>query len=151
MSQVHHGGCLCSEVRFTATGSPLQAMVCHCTMCQRATGSAFSVELVFSKKRVEIQGPLAFYDHRSADHGRMMHFSFCRTCGTRIGLAPERFPTVQILYAGTFDDPASFAPGSHIFTDSAVPWFVLPEGAQCYKQHMFNADGTAVPPIQGRA
>ena len=48
---------------------------------------------------------LATYRHRSIDHGRMLHFSFCRTCGNRIGLALERFPTVQILYGGTFDDP----------------------------------------------
>src|SRR5258708_6903000 len=121
MTQIHNGGCFCGGGRFTVTGSPPQGMGCPCTLCPRAPGSAFSVELVFSKKRVEMQGqPPAVYNHRSADHGRMMHFSFCRTCGTRIGLAPERFPTVQILYAGTFDDPALFAPGSHIFTDSAA-------------------------------
>ena len=148
MPQVHSGGCICGEVRFTVTGRPLQVMVCHCTMCQRATGSAFSVEPVFLKERVEVQGQsLATYSHRSIDHRRMLHFSFCRTCGNRIGLTLERFPTVQILYGGTFDDPTWLIPSLHIFIASAVPWLVLPSDVQCFKQHMFNADGTSVPPI----
>lgn len=147
MPQIHSGGCLCGEVRFTVTGRPLQVMVCHCTMCQRATGSALSVEPVFLKERVELQGQsIASYTHRSIDHGRMLHFSFCRTCGNRIGLTLERFPTVQILYGGTFDDPAWVVPGAHIFTASAVPWLVLPGNVQCFAQHMFNSDGTPVPP-----
>jgi hypothetical protein len=78
----------------------------------------------------------------------MLHFSFCRTCGNRIGLTVERFPTVQILYGGTFDDPTQLIPSVHIFTDSAVPWLELPSEAQCFKQHMFNADGTPVPSIK---
>ena len=36
------GGCLCGEVRFQITASPLAAYYCHCTMCQRATGGPFS-------------------------------------------------------------------------------------------------------------
>ena len=152
MTQIHSGGCLCGEVRFTVTGRPLQVLVCHCTMCQRATGSAFSVEPVFLKERIEVRGgPLAIYNHRSADHGRMLHFSFCGTCGNRIGLTLERFPTVQILYGGTFDEHTWFSPSAHIFTASAVPWFVLPSDVQCFRQHMFNVDGTAVPPIQSGA
>jgi hypothetical protein len=89
---------------------------------------------------------LATYAHRSIDHGRLFHFSFCRTCGNRIGLTLERFPAVQILYGGTFDDPTWVVPGAHIFTASAMRWLALPSGVQCFRQHMFNADGTSVPP-----
>ena len=150
MPQVRSGGCICGEVRFTVTGRPLQVMVCHCTMCQRATGSAFSIEPVFVKERVEIRGEsLASYSHRSTDHGRTFHFSFCQKCGNRIGLTLERFPTVQVIYGGTFDDPAWITPSSHIFTASSVPWLVLPNDVQCFNQHMFNDDGTLVTPIKG--
>ena len=152
MPQTRSGGCLCGDVRFTSTGRPLEILVCHCTMCQRATGGAFSIEPVFLKERVEIQErSLATYSHRSNDHGRMLHFSFCRRCGNRIGLTLERFPTIQILYGGTFDDPAWLVPSAHIFTASKVSWLDLPSGVRCFKQHMFNADGTAVPPATGAA
>jgi len=121
-------------------------------MCQRATGSAFSVEPIFLKERVSFQGEsLAAYSHRSPDHGRLLHFSFCRACGNRIGLTLERFPAVQVLYGGTFDDPAWLAPDSHIFTASAVPWLLLPHDVQCFRQHLFNADGTPALPTENDA
>jgi hypothetical protein len=121
-------------------------------MCQRATGSAFSVESIFLKERVSFEGQsLAVYSHRSPDHGRLLHLSFCGVCGNRIGLTLERFPTVQVLYGGTFDEPAWLAPNSHIFTDSAVPWLLLPRNVQCFRQHMFNADGTPALPIESDA
>ena len=152
MPQIHSGSCLCGEVRFKTTGRPMQVIVCHCTVCQRATGSAFSVEPVFLKERVELQGnSLATYEHRSADHGRSLHFSFCRRCGNRLGLTLERFPTVQILYGGTFDDSSWLSPSSHIFTDSAVPWLVLPSDSPCFKQHMFNSDGSPSQAIVANA
>ncbi len=148
MPQVHSGGCLCGRVRFTTIGRPMQVLVCHCTMCQRATGSAFSIEPVFLKERVELQGgSLATYEHRPADHGRSLHFSFCNACGNRIGLTLERFPSVQVVYGGTFDDPSWLAPSSHIFTASAVPWSVLPSDTPCFEQHMFDTDGSPAQPI----
>ncbi len=148
MTQTHCGGCLCGDVRFVVAGRPLQVSVCHCRMCQRATGSAFSVEPIFLKERVEFSGqPLSYYSHRSVDHGRMVHFSFCRRCGNRIGLTLERFPAVQIIYGGTFDEPSWVAPTSHIFTDSALSWFELPAGVPCFGQHMLSPGGEPIAPL----
>jgi hypothetical protein len=33
------GGCACGRVRYTVTVEPEEAYLCHCRMCQRATGS----------------------------------------------------------------------------------------------------------------
>jgi hypothetical protein len=40
----HEGGCLCGNVRYVTHGSPRYQAVCHCTFCQRVTGSAYLVE-----------------------------------------------------------------------------------------------------------
>src|SRR5215831_18948106 len=46
------GGCLCGEVRYKALSEPVRVTICHCTFCQRITGSAFLVEPVFRKEDV---------------------------------------------------------------------------------------------------
>lgn len=46
MPETHAGGCLRGAIRFRNDGNPRKATVCHCTLCQRTTGSAFSIELL---------------------------------------------------------------------------------------------------------
>ncbi len=35
------GGCQCGNIRYEVVGTPKQLVVCHCTDCQRQSGSAF--------------------------------------------------------------------------------------------------------------
>lgn len=39
------GGCPCEAVRFEVTAMPLLLYACHCTECQRWSGSAFSMSM----------------------------------------------------------------------------------------------------------
>ena len=62
----YEGGCLCGDVRFKTTSPPFRVTICHCRFCQRATGSAYLGELVFSKGDfVLTEGVPSSYDHRS--------------------------------------------------------------------------------------
>ena len=56
MAGAHEGGCLCGAVRYQATGQPMRATVCHCTFCQRITGSAFGVWVTYRKEQVALSG-----------------------------------------------------------------------------------------------
>ena len=49
MSGGHDGGCLCGDVRYQVAAAPLRVTICHCTFCQRFTGSAFLVEPISRK------------------------------------------------------------------------------------------------------
>jgi hypothetical protein len=42
------GGCMCGAVRYEISELPLRVYACHCTDCQRITGSAFSLGVVVS-------------------------------------------------------------------------------------------------------
>ena len=149
MPQLHRGGCLCGDVRYRTVGSPERTTICHCTFCQRLTGSAFLVEPVFATSNVVIeQGALASYEHRSPAHGRRLTVHFCARCGSRIGLSFERFPGFVGICGGTFDDPHWFKPDRHIFTQTAVPWMVFPPDVACYRQHAIRLDGTPEDPWQ---
>lgn len=53
MAQIHEGGCLCGAVRYRARNQPARTSACHCTFCQRRTGSAFGVGAYFKQEDVD--------------------------------------------------------------------------------------------------
>jgi hypothetical protein len=133
MPNVHEGGCLCGDVRYKTTAEPLRVTICHCTFCQRFTGSAFLVEPIFRRADVVFAGTeLRTYGHRSDVSGKRVTLSFCGRCGTTLYLDLERFPDILGLCGGTFDDPNWFDRGPricrHIYTRSAQKGVVLPAG-----------------------
>ena len=84
--EIHEGGCVCGAVRFRATGQPANVIVCHCTWCQRRTGSGFAVIPKFTRKQIEIlSGDLGHYRSYSDESGRWLELEFCTNCGTNIG------------------------------------------------------------------
>ncbi len=144
----HEGGCLCGAIRFRTVGAPVKITVCHCPLCQRASGSAFTVELIFLRGAVDFAGAsYSTYTYRSPDHGRLLHYAFCSTCGTRLGVTLERFPGFQIIYAGTYDDASWVKPDSHIFTRSATAWAPLPNDVDCFSAHMMDEQGNPQQPL----
>jgi hypothetical protein len=46
------GSCLCTHVRYTLLSLPLIVHACHCTQCQRETGSAFALNAVIEHDRI---------------------------------------------------------------------------------------------------
>jgi hypothetical protein len=141
---IHQGGCLCGSVRYRTIGAPERTTICHCTFCQRLTGSAFLIEPVFATTNVEVsRGAVRTYHHRSRAHGRMLTVNFCPECGTHLSLLFERFPGYQGVCGGTFDDPQWFKPDRHIFTETALPWMIFPAGVACFERHAIREDGTA--------
>ena len=152
MLPVHAGGCLCGSLRFEVSGEPLRALVCNCRMCQRATGSAFSSDLVFPKENVVFTGePHGTYEYRSPEHGRTLRFDFCKHCGTKVGLTLERYPSVQLVYAGTFDSPPSIRPAAQMFLRTQVPWVSLAPDIPSFHSHMYKPDGTPEIPLSSRS
>jgi len=72
--------CCCGALRADVTGEPPRVAICHCTECQRRTGSAFGAVAFFPKEQVRVEGPSKVYVRRS-DSGRKVEFHFCPDCG----------------------------------------------------------------------
>jgi hypothetical protein len=152
MPSVHEGGCLCGDSRYRTTADPVRVTICHCTFCQRSTGSAFLVEPIFRRGDVAFSGAaLRSYDRRSDGSGKRVTVNFCGRCGRTIYLDFERFPDVLGLWGGTFDDPNWFERSPekcrHIFTRSAQIGVVLPPGLDTFREHAIRLDGTPNEPI----
>ena len=127
MSDIHEGGCLCGAIRYRTIGEPIAATVCHCTFCQRRTGSAFSSPVLFRMDQVEFSGgTLTTYEHRSDESGRWLRMEFCPRCGTTLTWTAERRPGTRGIAGGTFDDPHWFKVARHIWTRSALHWISIP-------------------------
>ncbi len=50
------GGCACGAVRYTLKSAPVALFACHCTLCQRQSGSAFGQSLRVRRADLDIQG-----------------------------------------------------------------------------------------------
>jgi hypothetical protein len=115
------GGCLCGKVRYSASGDPAFAGVCHCTDCQKFTGSAFAAIVGVPKSALTIQGDLAVYS-KTGESGKSIHRRFCPHCGSSVA---DALPDIVMLGAGTLDDASWVKPGMQIYCDSAQPWVHL--------------------------
>ena len=140
MTVEHGGGCVCGAVRFTATGEPSRVTICHCTWCQRRTGTAFGTEVVFEHHQVEVIGSqVARYRHVSDESGRWIESQFCRQCGTNLGFTLEAAPGIRTLPAGAFDNPtwikADRYKTRHVYLRSRREWSDLSPSVEQYEQH----------------
>lgn len=117
----HEGGCLCGSIRYTISGDPVASLVCHCTHCQKQSGSAFSTIVGAPEGQVEISGQPASY-RDSGESGSSVERQFCGTCGSPLFSKVEVSPGILWIKAGTLDDTSGYAPSAHIWTRSKQCW-----------------------------
>ena len=79
------GGCLCGKVRYSASGDPAFVGVCHCTDCQKFTGSAFAIVVGVPKPALTVEGNAHHLQqdrrHRQVDRAEVLpgvRFVDCR-------------------------------------------------------------------------
>lgn len=112
--------CCCGSLRAEATGEPPIAL-CHCTECQRRTGSAFGVVAFFPKEQVRIEGPSKVYV-RGSGSGRKVEFHFCPDCGTSVFWHAEFRPDHVGIAVGAFADPLMPRPATSVWEATRHPW-----------------------------
>jgi hypothetical protein len=129
-SMTREGGCQCGAVRYRVGVEPLHLAICHCTECQRQSGSAFGMSLFVPAEAFRlISGTLNSFTVK-CDSGRTKTCTFCAACGTRIH--HQTVPTALSLKAGTLDDTSSLVPKAHYWTKRKQPWVVIPDGVKTY-------------------
>lgn len=102
------GGCQCRRVRYIAQVDPADAYLCHCRMCQRATGGVAAAFVGVQVAEVEWDGEPDWYASSP-----IAERPFCAHCGTPLGFRFKEGSTKMDLTVGSFDDPADFVPKHH--------------------------------------
>lgn len=125
---VFEGKCSCNKLRYRMNAKPLIVHACHCRQCQRVTGTAFVMNAVVEKTRLEIlSGGVANYHFPDTCHTVF----FCPECVTYVWSEYKNgaFNDCRFVRVGTLNEPDRLPPDVHIFTESAQPWVHIPSDA----------------------
>ena len=109
------GGCQCGAVRFSVKrlGRP---SICHCRMCQKATGGPFGAFVDAEGVTWTRGAPSYFQSSNSARRG------FCAACGTPLSFEALGGGWPPNLSIAAFDHADRIRPRMQMATDSKLPW-----------------------------
>ena len=119
------GSCLCGGVRFEI-GEPLvSAGWCHCSRCQRRTGTPASVQARVAPGSLRLlQGQEHVRVYRPAS-GFLKEF--CASCGSQLWSRDPERPEVLSVRLGVIDGDPGIRPSYHQFVADAASWQPLPD------------------------
>ena len=124
------GGCQCGASRYTVREEPFVSYLCHCTACQKRTGSAFGVSVQVPSSGFSLDKGAPKTHSRIADSGNELTMSFCGDCGTTLFGNNNARPQVTVAFGGALDDPSWVPIQAHIWTDSALEWMAMDPGTE---------------------
>lgn len=127
------GGCSCGAIRYRVTGAPLFVHCCHCSWCQRETGSAFALNAMIESSLVEtLKGTPETVDTPSAS-GKGQKIVRCPQCRVAVWSHYGASGTaISFVRVGTLDDQSVMAPDVHIYTSTRRPWVHLADGVPVF-------------------
>jgi hypothetical protein len=123
------GGCLCGQVRWRASARPANVRICHCRLCQRATGGAYFARAVFPAEAFDWTGEVT----RWPSSQRIERLS-CARCGTPMFAVPNDPPARVGVSLATLDEPDALRPECHIWTSARRAWASLEDGLPQYSE-----------------
>jgi len=130
-----HGSCFCGAVRYRLETPPMFVHCCHCTDCQKQTGSAFAINALIETDRIVLEPgslepePLEM----KTDSGRPHDIYRCPKCLSALWSDYSRRKVTRFVRVATLDTPSALVPDVHIFTRSKLAWVQLPPGARAFE------------------
>jgi hypothetical protein len=116
------GGCHCGYISYTAEADPGKAAICHCTDCQRLSGSAFRTVVPVSSETLRLTGEPTIYV-KTGDSGNRRQQAFCPKCGSPIYSAPPGDgPKLHFIRVGTINQRDQFVPKAQVWARSRQRW-----------------------------
>lgn len=117
------GSCLCGAVRYEAERHAGPMANCHCEICRKAHGAAFSTILPVERagfRWLSGEDRLTSYESSPGKHRW-----FCRACGSQIISTRDADDRVLLLRAGCIDGDPQTIPVAHGWVGSKAPWYEI--------------------------
>jgi hypothetical protein len=119
------GGCLCGGVRFRVDAPLVVATYCHCTRCQRRTGTAASAQARIQPGSLTVtQGEELIRTYAPPDGFPKL---FCGACGSALWSQSPDDPELLSVRLGAFDGDPGIRPSLRQFVAYAAPWEPIPD------------------------
>jgi len=120
MADNYQASCACGKVHFVLDGEPHMTFNCHCTVCRKMNGSAFSTYSVFTKDDLRMtKGGDEIQTAQMGDHGTK---HFCRHCGAPLYGLHRQASSICLVVLGAIDTGGAILPISNVFCRSKLPW-----------------------------
>lgn len=136
MSFPAEGGCTCGAVRYRMTTAPMVVQACHCTWCQRETGTAHALNAMIEADRVELLAGQPECVETPSHSGKGQKIWRCPRCKVAVwSHYAGAGEAARFVRVGTLDHPETCPPDFHIFTSTKQPWYQLPPGAKAFTEY----------------
>jgi hypothetical protein len=133
--------CLCGEVRFTVAPPLGAASYCHCTRCQRRTGSGASAQVRVEAGAVLIQSGAELVRSWQPPDGFAK--DFCADCGAHLWSRNSETGEIASIRMAAFEDDPGVRPSYRQFVDDAAPWEPIPDdGLDRFAGSAWSSGGT---------
>ena len=116
---------MCGGVRFELSEPPLSAGYCHCTRCQRRTGTAASASARVAPGSLRITAGDELVRAWRPDDGFAKEF--CGECGSALWSRHPEDPDVIAVRLGAFDGDPGIRPEYHQYVAYAAAWEPIPD------------------------
>jgi hypothetical protein len=128
MAEIMTGGCQCGQIRFSVSVEDDTAYLCHCRMCQRATGGiAAALKQVPQDAVAWSRSPDYYASSPIAERG------FCSGCGTPLTFRYREGSDQIDLTVGSFDSPERLRPVQHFGWESHHPAWLDTRALPAYR------------------
>jgi hypothetical protein len=119
------GGCLCGGVRFEVTEPLVSSSYCHCTRCQRRTGTGASPQARVAPGSLVITQGKDLVRAYEPDGGWAK--LFCSNCGSSLFSRSPDDPSLMSVRLGAFDGDPGIRPQWRQYVAYAAPWEPIPD------------------------
>ncbi|HUI25404.1 MAG TPA: GFA family protein [Candidatus Kryptonia bacterium] len=117
------GRCLCGGVRFEVAATLGPVIYCHCSMCRRASGSAFATNASVRTDGFRITaGRELITEYESSPQ---QFRGFCSRCGSPLYGRQAAFPQMRRVRLGTLEGDPGTRSVAHIWVGSKSAWFEI--------------------------